>query len=134
MLFLFYPLPGTFPAGQGAPRLHVQRGTGISISWLLSIPCPLLFLVVLARIVFHPGATLLLSELKGERWFAVWVVGLPELGVSLSHVRGLGRSLAKSESRSYHSSISVSHVREGRVVSLLVRIRIGYSRPCAEVA
>lgn len=23
-LFLFYPLPGTFPAGQGAPRLHVQ--------------------------------------------------------------------------------------------------------------
>ena len=39
LLFLFYPLPGTLPAGQGAPGLN--RGTGISISWLLSIPCPL---------------------------------------------------------------------------------------------
>lgn len=39
-LFLFYLLPGTFPAGQGAPRLQ-YRGTRTSISWLLSIPYPL---------------------------------------------------------------------------------------------
>lgn len=24
LLFIFYPLPGTLPAGQGAPGLHVQ--------------------------------------------------------------------------------------------------------------
>lgn len=45
-------------------------------------------------------------------------MSLPESGVSLGNVRGLGRSLAKSESRSYHSSISVSHVREGSSLSL----------------
>ena len=58
-------------------------------------------------------------------------MSLPESGVSLGNVRGLGRSLAKSESRSYHSSISVSYVR---VVSLIVIIRIVYTIPCAEVA
>ena len=36
--------------------------------------------------------SLLLSELKGERWFAVWVVGLPELGVSLGNVRAPSRN------------------------------------------
>lgn len=63
-------------------------------------------------------------------------MSLPESGVSLSHVRGLGRSLAKSESIKW-ISLPFFHLRvprKRRVVSLLVRIRIGYSRPCAEVA
>lgn len=33
----FFPLPGTFPAGQGAPRLHVQGDR--NLDGLLSIPC-----------------------------------------------------------------------------------------------
>jgi hypothetical protein len=38
------------------------------------------------------GATLLLSELKGERWFAVWVVGLSYSVVSVGNVRAPSRN------------------------------------------
>lgn len=60
-----------FKVFQSVSFLVYLRNPSSGLRWLKAGSCdhafPLLFLVVLARIVFHPGATLLLSELKGER-------------------------------------------------------------------